>query len=366
MKTMKKTFIAILAAVMLLIVGFSAFNSDNVKAKALTSEKVYYFYDFYPSLDTKYENIDFDYNPVDSDGFQGLVEGYGYFANLYEYNTIIIDLKTFIPPCGTLHELFKYLYERYGCTLVFVSAYDKNDYKQAAGFSNYNFFEYLDGFYCTDFTRLTCFIDNAFKKTAAMHNPYEVDQKLNLKDTCIIIDGQSAKTDNEDDESYGLPDGETSLFMKYFMQILNADTFDSPDYEQLFRVFSEQQYGIRVLIHTGGNTYVEPYKYGGGAETFTANDVYELQSQVGFDYLCAIGMWQFDSDFYDFLYDAQSGNNQFANLRVFAMSGEIIQYGEGGLSLLSAEDLESVYGKSEEQNTFEAILDDLPNVDPYF
>lgn len=186
------------------------------------------------------------------------------------------------------------------------------------------------------------------------------DDELNLQNTCFIIDGQSAKTEDENDESYGIPDGTPSLFMKYFLQQLNADTVTQGFYSYMFQEL-EDKYNIRILIHIGGNKFFEPYRYGYGSETFIADDVYELQNQIGFSYLCATGLWEFDTDFYNFLC-AATGESDLFKTAVFAISGEIIQYGESGLPLMSAEDLEKLYGKSNEQINFERELSDLPYI----
>lgn len=323
MKHLKKSFISALLAVAMLITCFLSLGSVNAGAVNpdlfITLNTIYYFTDLYPTLheDVLFDEFDDDYNIVydhqgiTKDTFTYMV-GQGYFTGFDESCVVIIDIKTFMPDCTVLFELFDSLKNDQGCKTVFVTAFTENQ------FNDTSFINDLDIFFediCLE--RFGFFIDKALDD---LYNENGM-----LVRTSYLIDGTWGEVlayPNFDLETLCAAFPPLRVFLeKLLFRLYGCEEIP---YDTCIEALVRDQ--VKILVHTGGNSFVEiltelPY-------SCNINQIlhdYETNS----DHACAFGVWAFQLDYYQCLYNIQIA--QAYDLPIYAMVVDPLVYGEDGL-----------------------------------
>lgn len=147
MKKFNFKILSVFLAIAIVVLGaaFVAPSGEEVSAlpEYYDGSYVYYFCDYYPTLDYKtfHDTFDtsiyYDVRWVNKDQFNDLVHSM-YFQE-FTKRMIIFDIKTFMPDTDVLCELFSYLRDM-ECVTGFVTFFDESD------FPDTDFFEYLDIF----------------------------------------------------------------------------------------------------------------------------------------------------------------------------------------------------------------------------
>lgn len=345
MKTLKRRFIVVVMAFAALIMSvFSVGNITSEKTYALSlnyhgePDTVYYFTDYYPTLDyttlsyylSSY-NIIYDHQYVDEQTFTDMVYS-GYFYG-FGYNcTVIIDIKTFMPDSSVLYYLFYNLQQNQGCNTSFVSTYQDYEYP------NTDFMDFVNRFMWDDFSKLEFFIQESVEDLKMKNG--------SLSNTNILVDGHLVDTAN----LFG-SDMETlcssSPFLKFLLEFLASyiETFNE-DYNDAGYQLSEKS--IKLLVHMQGDEYVDILTW----TTYTFNDIEEvrcltdnnedeepslddssdtdppLDDNTEPSFVCGIGFWYLDRDFYNFLFQGQQLISPL-NLPVYLLEADPFAYGSG-------------------------------------
>ncbi len=362
MKTLKKSLVTILATIMLLTFGFTAFGArnENLKASAYDYEKIYYFYDYYPSVDySQMENTDivYDFHELDENSFSDLIEQ-SYFDNYLDATKVVIDIKTFRPSSYDLYTIFRYLHDNLGCMTVFVTPYAIAEFANDGTSYGADLTQmYVDSYYQTDFEKLDFFVNTALKKMAISQLEEGVDEEnaTQIKDTCILLDGR--KLIGFDDSVCDVAElAERNPLLKVLANNLQhkyAYTYGVNEINYLINVcFNEPN--IHFLIYKGNDRFVELATN----DEFTASDVETMHEEYDFDfnYIYALGFWELSTPFYNFLLTNQG--NEFESLPVYVMEVEPINYSANGLLILS--DTAARNGsESRESATLRPMINDL-------
>lgn len=365
MKTLRKSLVAILAAlIMLILCGFTAFSSDNrdLKVSANGTSKLYYFYNYYPSayhlsLTTRYNDIIYDYHDVDASSLTSLVQSY-YFDQYDAGTAVVIDIKNFVPNAGTLYDLFKYLHDDKGCPTMLVTTCSKLDIIENYDKGEELFEQYIDAFSQSDYGRLKKFIRNSLRHSSSYEDTGvpNVEPIRHFKNTCILIDGGCIK--NVDDYIYGANYlCESNPFLRYLIEGI-AEIEGGPifDYQECLAFFSSQSYNINIhlLVHIGNNRFLDIYD---GVIYGPAN-VEEILADLNCSTVFGIGFSDLDDEFNEYLEGQQSSID---NLYVYVMEVKPIIYGDSGVTIISEVAFASIYNDAEWNEMLEvaAMLLDL-------
>lgn len=365
MKTLKKSLVAILAALIMMIsCSFTAFSSDNrdLKVSANGTSKLYYFYNYYPSayhlsLTTRYNDIIYDYHDVDASSLTSLVQSY-YFDQYDAGTAVVIDIKNFVPNAGTLYDLFKYLHDDKGCLTMLVTTCSKLDIIENYDKGEELFEQYIDAFSQSDYGRLKKFIRNSLRHSSSYEDTGvpNVEPIRNLKNTCILIDGGCIK--NVNDYTYGANYlCESNPFLRYLLEGI-AEIEDGPiiDYQECLDFFSGPTHDINIhlLVHIGNNRYLDIYD---GVVYGPAN-IEEILADLNCATVFGIGFSYLDDVFNEYLEGQQSSID---DLYVYVMEVEPIVYGDSGATIISEVDFAAIYNDAEwnEMLDVAALLLDL-------
>ena len=302
MKNRKSTLIAIPLLLAVLFVSLAPFV---VPANAYDSvtDTVYYFSDYYPTLDKATLEQEFpDYQVVyyhqwatEATLYNAVMQGFPSDANVH---TVIIDIKSFVPSGRTLGNLFG-VFNSYGYNTVFVSQYEPGD------FDDDSFFDEIDSYCHSNLTILRGFI------RASLNHMY-VSNGYTLSDTTILIDGRLI------DPFYN---GTETLAQRYpFYGVL---------LEELNRWYSTAT-NTHLLAHWSGSSFYDVWPDFVGIP-YDASDKTDLVDENGdciWEHICAMGFWELEDDFYQYIIDNQSSIDDWP---LYLLPVDPPVYGEGGV-----------------------------------
>ena len=340
MKLFKKT-IVILGTLVTIIVLFTLFA---VNTSALsphyddTTDNIYYFNDYYPTieenvLEESFPTYNIVYDHMWITDSQTLLDYASYFCELNSNDILIFDLKAVLHDASALSTFFSTIKAQTACTIIFASAFDLGE------FSNTHFMQYVDLFHYVKFDRLDSFIGNIteiiFPETADPNLP----EGISFFDTTILIDGHLIDCSSLYSE-YDLNRAiSNSAFMTSMLQnianLLPYNLGNGPTQANyaLFLAHLKNNYNINFFVHIGVNRFLNLLSL----EIIEANTIDDLSNGEGactWANLFAVGFMPLDSDFYDFLYQ---GQNSVAG--IFLMRCTTSEYGEDGLPCTTDEGL---------------------------
>lgn len=354
MATIKKFFISVALAFVMMFTGITALcGMESKQAKALTttysgqSNTIYYFSDFYPTIDHTSMvdafgtyNIVYDRQNVGEFTFTDMVAN-GYFSGFGNNCVVIIDIKGFRAPAGLLQVLFSSL-KNQGCKTMFVTVYTQQSYAGSA------FLNYVDVFYESDFGKLRTFVHNSIIDMQAQIG------NESLENTCFLLDGNLINISN--DYSMDLLCS-NSIFLRIFMEELASIL--GITYSTYSEILDELQ-GVTLLIHKGNDQYVDISTEVNEARGFlyTADSVGSLIGIENFfwEYICAVGFWELDGDFYDFLLD---GQETLDSLPIYLLEADPFNYSDEGLQIISDSELADAYGVLPEYDEEDELISEL-------
>lgn len=336
MNKIKNLFIPILLVVLLcaLVLPFGLqaqqANANETEETIRYSDTIYYFFDYYPTIrhsemEKAYTNKNIVYDRSQDcsySNFTNYLGAYGYFDKFDSSCMVIIDIKMFKPEAAHLLELFTLLKEQ-GCCTMFISTYEEG------AFSGGEFFEYVDRFIKTDFTRLEDFIDELL-----------VDERgtdETITNTAFFIDGNLVDIHPDHFQSAEVL-CQQSLFLRIFMErlyyIIECDniigilTID--DFLRYLDMIN-----VSVFVHdVVCDTYINIYT----GNIYTGDNVSDCLNATEKVYTkaCSIGFWELPSSFYRFLYNSINLSLPVNN---YVMEADPIVYVEGGLPIITDKDL---------------------------
>ena len=358
MKTVKKSFIAILAAIMLLTIGFTSFMISDTTLKASADDyEIYYFYDYYPSLDhdaMSGANIVYDYHELDSDSFSDLIEEY-YFQSCRNADKVIIDIKTFKPSTGDLYDLFHYLHDDLGCKTAFVTPYRSEEFVNTDSPYTIEFIlTCIDSYHVTDFSKLEFFVDMALARISysQLEEGQPETEADRIENTCILLDGRKLIGFYEYDHDIGYL-VERNPMLKILANKLRSYAPANGENEAAYlsNLYNSPS-NVRIAICTGNDKFAEI-----GGEEFVASNLQTLHTNLytSINYTYALGFSELSAPFYNFLLANQ---NEFDSLPVYVMEVEPIEFSDSGLMIFT--DKEARGGdESEESKAVRRIIEDL-------
>lgn len=354
MATIKKFFISVALAFVMMFTGITAlYGMESKQAKALTptytgqSNTIYYFSDFYPTIDHTSMvdafgtyNIVYDRQNVGEFTFTDMVAN-GYFSGFGNNCVVIIDIKGFRAPAGLLQVLFSSL-KNQGCKTMFVTVYTQQSYAGSA------FLNYVDVFYESDFGKLRTFVHNSILDMS-IGNEY-------LENTCFLLDGNLINISN--DYSMDLLCS-NSIFLRIFMEEL-ASILGITYSTHSGIVGGLRNYNITLLVHKGSNQYVDIVSEENGMSgiLYTVDSVGSLigNGSLFWEYICAVGFWELDGDFYDFLLD---GQETLDSLPIYLLEADPFNYSDEGLQIISDSELADMYGVLPECDEEDELISEL-------
>lgn len=308
---MRKTinfFTVIVMAITLFLTGLGSFGVNISQASALASgynpevHSVYYFYNDYPTLgptiaasDLGENSIFYDYKPVNGTGLANLVDN-GYFDGFNEGTIVVIDLKSILPDENNLSILFKNLQQTQGCTTIFVSSIDRQDFYDGSFFTWVDFFIYddYDGFKSVIISLLTDYL-------------YYNNNNI-VKNSCILIDGNMIRIDEDHNGDINFL-YESNVFVRLLIDALSYIN-NIPKNADMFYTLSND-YNIKILVYRDYLADMGAYEFF-DILTRTKYDVVAIEDFQNYNengeplnYLCAMGFWSLDQGFYDLLFEQQ-------------------------------------------------------------
>lgn len=334
-----------------LCIGLVPFCVGAQQAEALspnynnTQNTIYYFFDYYPSIEKDVitssfsgYNVVYDAQWVDKTEFEELVND-DYFYGFATGCIVVIDIKTFKPNPVVLNNLFFNLHEIQECSTMFITPYAQQDFSSTA------FLSYVDKYNVTDFEKMRCFVEYIQTEFIIYNGE--------MADTTILLDNRLANIDSTNWNVSMNQLVDRSPFLRIFYDNLYFYGDEVNSYAE-FASLLYSQYNIRFLVHLGDTTYVDIV----AGKTYTATSVDELQNEDDgyWEHVCAAGFWALDSDFYDLLLDGQSSGY---SLTVYIIEIDPIIYGNG-LSISPYSSLANIYG--EEYDERQEIINELDDL----
>lgn len=308
---MKKTIQALFSVLMTFVMLFSCIAVFNTGVHASDDEpdyvaNLYYFNDYYPTvpkskMDEDYPEIatTYDHKWVDSDGFNSMIYN-GYFDFIPANTIVVIDIKTFMVGSTQLSTLFSSLKDR-NCKTIFVSVYSIQDYANDEN-EDTDFLEYVDQYVESNFERLRTFIELHLRRVKYNNVNYGASASFPYNDTLTLIDGRLLDIENCSDIDALC---ENSPFLRILLETIAAG-YSVSNFTSYHNMFGEllDDHNIPIFAHMGSNGYIDIFT----GETYEAETFEEFYEQVGKNsaYFCAIGFSHLESEFHDFLVDAQS------------------------------------------------------------
>lgn len=307
MKNKKSTLIAIPLLLAMLFVSLAPFVVP-VKAEPTNLPLVYYYSDYYPTLDKATLEQEFpDYQVVYH--HQWATEATLYNAVMQgvpagvSFHTVIIDIKSFKPSGATMSAIFSYFASQ-GCRTVFVSQYEAGDFDNSA------FFSLVDRYCQSNLSTLNFFIywalDDMFDRNGDT-----------LANTTILIDGR--------------------LIDPFYSNTQDGLRGRFPFYEQLDIVQGNQDFNspsnVHHLVHYGIDFFYD-VPFNASSVSYNVpdiNDFTDAQENRIWEHICSIGFSRLDTNFSTFI-----GNNRssFDELPTYLLEAEPMEYDEEGLETL--------------------------------
>lgn len=348
--------IAVLMAITALFASVISIGFSDQSAKAFSSDyngedrTIYYFYDYYPSvdeetlvLDYNTYNVVYDYMRLNEADFNNLVIN-DYFYPFGADCVVIIDIKTFMPDPSVLSLLFDDLKNTQQCLTVFVTPYE------ICLYPDQTFATYLDILYVSNLEGLKYLVNETFYQTQSYINTWE--------NVTILIDGRFADVN----AYYG--DRSALIDASPFLQILLSKFKELEhtlwgDIDNLGESYDDiawnltMFFNIRLLVHDNANDrFIDIVNW----LSLPADSYGSLEGddRISWDYIFAMGMWRLESGFYDFLYDAQSQSHTI-NTYIFEVNP--ITYSANGLLIERRSGIEHEQQLSEDNSG--VLLNDL-------
>ena len=334
MKKQKSILIALPLILAMLFVSLAPYAVVPAKAYDSVTDTIYYFSDYYPTLDKATLEQEFpDYQVVyhhqwvtEATLFSAIMQGFPSGANVH---TVIIDIKSFVPSGAVLSAIFSY-FKTMGYRTVFVTPYDRGQ------FDSQSFWNYVDRECHSNLTILKSFVK------WSLNNMFLLNGET-LSDTTILIDGRLI------DPLYG--DSSALVERFHFYKVLLGKK-DDPDYNT--------PTNIRMLVHWGDNSFYEVTPDSVGTP-YVAADKTDLVDENGdciWEHICAIGFWELEDDFYQYVIDNQSSIDEFP---LFVLPVDPPTYGEGGVAafVFTMEDARAIAEEDAEEETWEPFEADV-------
>ena len=369
MNKIKKVCVSMAMAVVLLFGGvFSFFGVNSLKAKAVSpeynNEMVYYFNDAYPSLThcaymAQFSDMPFyEYQKIDSDTFYDMVYGatgdfeYSYFGNIAYGAVVIIDIKTFLPDDGTLYFLFSNL-KANNCTTALISICAEDEFTEDT-------MRYIDCFYQSDYRNMRFFIEDSIRNFTERINAISSGQD-GLENACIIIDQSWVEFQGEG-ESISINPNEP-FFIEFLGESIKQYTGSILD--DIYGILQENN--IHLLVYRGFNDYgegqfidfttLQSYNVTQLDELFD-EDALQLSNPqanpIEADYLCYIGWRAIDTYLHNMLYVKQQAVGA-SNLPVYTYERTHVDFGPGGLVMITEKTLWEMYHREERREEYYII-----------
>lgn len=351
MKIFRKRLAVVFMALIVLLSGvFAMVGVHTEKAQALSPayqpelhpQTVYYFTDYYnvaPLYDgledilmNRNSIIDFQY--VNTQEFTSMVYD-GYFTGFcYGTAIVVIDLKIAKPDAQVLYDLFYSLKQDQGCVTAFVTStrYDSNE----------SFINLLD-IYLGDgeWNRLNIFLSGVFKHLGVKNGRFDY--------TAIFMDPNLLSCINQDylekhryiEIPYLLEHAPIVKFLakQIMSEIMHRAPSPNIDYEELVYTLSHV-YSVKILLKLDwyDNVYIDVLS----SEFFVYDsDFEEFRNRIQGGYLCAIGFWNLEENFYNFLYDLKI--NQNIDIPVYVLEVDPISFSANGLGVITDYPLDQAY-----------------------
>jgi len=337
------TFLLVLALLLSECAMFGNLSGRSAqRAMALSNDyagrsyMIYYFTDFYPTFNEEELLSDFptysvymDRWDVDEAGFKKLVNA-DYFSGFGSDCVVIIDIKTFEPDLSLLATLFYKLKTNYSCKTILVSQYDESDVASSA------IDEYLD-LYVQDaeFATLWNFLYRSLYHDGLTNIACLIDGKLIDVQEYIEVE---ADVDTMCD---------SSIFLRMLLEVMALDDFyniASTDYQEIANKL-RSTYHVVLLVHLTGNKFVDILTW----TTYEFNeydDILSIDVKDGegplIEWVCALGFWNLQNDFYQFLDYMQSGD--WDQLPLYALIVNAPVYEEGALKVTFNSSFENTSG----------------------
>ena len=328
MKNRKSILIALPLVLAMLFVSLAPFAVVPAKADDDDLDLIYYFSDYYPTLDVATLNENFpDYGVVyhhqwvtEATLYDAVMQGFPSNANVH---TVIIDIKSFKPSGAVLNSIFS-VFALQGYKTVFVTPYDQ------AEFDTQSFWNLVDRYCHSNLSTLYGFIDWALEKMYT-HNDGT------LSDTTILIDGRLI------DPLYS-NDSDALADRFPFYKILS---------EELDYWYSTAT-NVHLVVHGGGNFFYDlsSNPIGNSYVASGIDDFTDANENLIWEHICAIGFTNLETDFHNFVRNCRGS---FDEMPLYLLEAATPTYGEGGLEamIFTTEDAMGMagYGMFEELET---------------
>ena len=382
--TEKRLSIAATALALLVAVLFAMGGIFGTSAHALAPEynedpyyyDIYYFTDYYQVIEPARLEEEFDGRHVfvdrqkdlDETKFADMIQN-GYFYGLNSDSVVIIDIKTFKPDPYVLYDLFYNLKSEQNCRTIFVSIYEYNQTEEDGTQYDPWFMEHVDKFIDdSNYDRLNSFIYNSFRD---IYNARDT-----VDNTAYIIDGYLVDVGTECDlGDDGVPDDYIQNNFGADMDTLCADSpflgilvkqlicwletpyIYDPNYYNSYEEIAQKlrdDYDIRLLIHMGGNKFVDILTW----EVCERNNACDFigessDAQKSIDKVYVFGFWQLTQDFYDYLELSATIGEPLPTIYIL-----IVDYpynDDGILPMITDSSLANIYGREWDESAIELI-----------
>lgn len=331
MKKQKSILIALPLILAMLFVSLAPYAVVPAKAYDSVTETVYYFSDYYPTLDKATLEQEFpDYQVVyhhqwvtEATLFSAIMQGFPSGANVH---TVIIDIKSFIPSGNTLNNIFSYFVSQ-GYHAVFVTPYDQAEYTPQ------DFISLLDLYYITGMDALNDAID-AYLDEVIPEMLDEEENELDVNHT-IVLDGRLLETDGIGPQNIHERIS-NSPFMKRLIEALAAKgKITTTDYYEIIAAL-KNSFGIDILVHVESDDFISLYDYATPDSTSI--------SALG-DNVSVFAFWSLTDDMEAII---EQENGEYP---VHVMEGDTITYSEDGLCVT----VHSANGSGEEEELLAAL-----------
>ena len=310
MKKQKSILIALPLILAMLFVSLAPYAVVPAKAYDSVTDTIYYFSDYYPTLDKATLEQEFpDYQVVyhhqwvtEATLYSAVMQGFPSDANVH---TVIIDIKSFVPSGAVLSSIFSY-FKAMGYRTVFVTPYDRGR------FDSQSFWNYVDRECHSNLSILYSFIDWALGLMSD-HNGGS------LSNTTILIDGRLVDP----------------FYSNDFDSLANRFPFYDVMLEELAKSPYNSATNIHLVVHTGSTSQGNSFYDLSTGQIYTVTDTTELTDENGdciWEYICAIGFTNLEADFYNFVGNCRGS---FDEMPLFLLEAATPTYGEGGLEAMA-------------------------------
>ncbi len=335
MKKTKMQVVTVIVVILLLLIVSTSLGASIQKAQAYspdyspTQYSIYYFFDYYPTLGRDvlsntfgYYSVFYDAQWIDSDEFDSLVTNWyfsGIASNTLASNTIvIIDIKTFKPDADTLELLFLNLKVFQGCQTIFITPYEEYEYGDTT------FVSCVDKYFVTYFEEINVMIRQMYDDSYDNSEGALANKMFLLDNRLVNVTGYNQ----------GAPI-EILLESSPFLRELFSEYSVGEDmmYENYTEFLTDlhNTYNTYFLVHLGGDEFVDIYDW----VLYRGSYLSEMESDSGLssDVACAVGFWNLDGDFYNFIWrsqiEASADSENNTDLRAYVIDIDPILLGTG-------------------------------------